>query len=144
MPQIGVRIKRDWSKKDDAWFAQGVCRPYRDFESWIIKRPLRPLHPVDNALAVRVWIPRSPDSNTRVRAQTIKFTHLLKIIIDCHQNLLFARSQNKSCQSRIFSVGLAGLRCDGYIVGREYFLFFRENFLERRDDDKADNHQQHP
>ena len=56
--QIGVRIKRDRSKKDDTRFAQRVCRLHRNLKRRIIKRTLRPLHPVNNAPAVRVGVAR--------------------------------------------------------------------------------------
>jgi hypothetical protein len=68
MPQIGMRIKRYRSKKDNAWFAHRVRRLHRNFKRRIIERPLCPLHPVDNALAVRIRIALSPDSDARVRA----------------------------------------------------------------------------
>ena len=67
MPQIGVRIKRDRSKKDNARFAQRICRLHRHLKRGIIERPLRPLHPVDNARAVPVGFAGSTDSNTGIR-----------------------------------------------------------------------------
>src|SRR5579864_8352608 len=66
MAQIGVRIEGYRCEKDHARFAQQVCGLHRDLESGIIQRPLGPLHPVNNALAVGVRITRSTDSNTRV------------------------------------------------------------------------------
>ena len=74
--QICVRIKRNRSKKNHTRLAQRVCCLHRNFKRRIIERPLCPLHPVDNAAAVRVGFTCATDNNTSVRAQPIKVLHL--------------------------------------------------------------------
>ena len=71
--QIGVRIKRDRSKKNNHRLAKFVAKLDRHIQSWVVQCPLGALHPVDYALSF--WIRRSgfPHGDAGIETECLDF-----------------------------------------------------------------------
>jgi hypothetical protein len=76
VPQVRVRIERNRRKKNDAGLAQQVRGFYSNFKRRIIKRPLRPLHPVHHARAAGFGSAAASNRDARISRKPVKVDHI--------------------------------------------------------------------
>ena len=77
MPQICLRIKRNWREEHYRRLAQSVGSLDGDVQSWIIEAALSALHPVNHAIAFGIGRTATAHGNARVGCKLLQFVHAL-------------------------------------------------------------------